>query len=330
LIGAGLAVLVGFSGSKLSEVLYPAGQVFVSVANSGTAIAGTLLSTRGDSWSYAYLLGTVTFVFLSIQVLDGGMSEAIFRGAMIVLGGTIALLISWMPPRVRAADVARAYLADAMLDTSICAELVVHNFLTNKPLNPIYGIYSGDLDDTFHRLSKTIQISRVSLEAAIAASKYEAAEKQGKAFKTSGLAVRLALRTLLSADMMLRHEFLPLDDSKEEEERLGMALTNVVASIRSAFAEKVVDLNCTLPPNFDASSELQLPVALSELKCALLDYVRLGSERIQTGDVVNGFACHVSFARLIYDSGRFIIDTASYMIPSEPRRTYVTSMAIGS
>jgi hypothetical protein len=329
LIGAGLAVFVGFIASELSEVLYPAGQVFVSAANCSAAISGALLYTRGGPWSYAFFLGTVTFVFLSIQVLDGGMSEAIFRGAMIALGGMIAFLISWMPPRVRASDVARAYLADAMLDTSVCAELVVHNFLTGKPLNSINGIYSGDVDDTFHQLSKTIQISRVSLEEAIAAAKYEAAGKQGKIFKTSGLAVRLALRTLLSADMMLRHEFCSLDKSKENEERLGMALTNVVSSIRSAFAQKVLDLNCSLPPGFDAFSELDLPVALSELKCALLEYVRLGCERIQTDDVVNGFACHVSFARLIYDSGRFIVDAAPNMVPSETRRKNVTSMALG-
>lgn len=329
LIGAGLALIIGFTGSMLSDVLPPMGKVFVSAMNCTIAAVGTLFYTRGGTWSYAFLLGTITFVFLSVQVLDGGSSEAIFRAAMIALGGIVGFLISWMPPRVEAADVARAYLADALLDTSVCAELVVHNFLTGMKLNAIHDISSTETDDTFHKLSKTIQVSRVPLEAAISAAAYEAAGKQGKLFHTSGLTVRLALRTLLSADMLLRQDFHPLDQSKEEEERLAIALTNVASSIRSAFAKKVLDLNCTLPPAFDATSELQLTIALNELNCALHQYLQYGTQVADTTNVINGFACHVSFARLIYDSGRFIVNTAPNMISHETQKTSAFSMELG-
>ena len=326
LIAAVLGLAVGIIGSKLSEVLYPAGHLFVAATNFAGAYAGTLLYTEGGTWSYAFLLGTVTYVFISLSVLERGSSVAIFRAIMITLGGAIGFLVAWFPPNVRASDVARAYLADALLDTSVCAELVVHYFLTGRVLTPIHEIHVGENDDdTSHRLSKMIVFSRVPLEAAISAAKYEGTGQRTESFKSSGLAVRLALRTILSADVLLRQEYRALDQSNEDEEKLAMALTNVVASIRCELSRKVIDLNCVLPLDFDATSALSLPSALGELRCALHEYVRKGVERTESSNVMNGFACHVSFARLVYDSGRFVLDVSPSMIPHEKGRASVAS-----
>ena len=35
---------------------------------------------------------------------------------------------------------------------------------------------------------------------------------------------------------------------------------------------------------------------------------------------MGGFACHVSIARLVYDSGRFVLDVSPSMIPNEKRK----------
>lgn len=330
-IGAALALMVGTLAGKLSQVLYPAGHIMLTAANFVGAATGAFLATRGGTWSYAFLLGTITYVFITLSVFVDGVSVAFSRAFMIAVGGIIGFLVSWLPPHVRASDVARAYLADALLDAAGCAELAVHNFLTGRPLNPIHEIYSGEDDDSFHKLSKMIQVSRVPLEAAISASSYEAAGQLGKTFRTSGLAVRLALRTLLSADALLRQEYDPLDQSNCGcDERLAIALTNVASCIRVELAKKVLDLHCSLPEGFDQCAEISLPVALVELQSCLQAYVQESStlEGDINENVMSKFACHVSFVRLIYDTGRYIVDVSSTVVPPEAQGSFMFSMEL--
>lgn len=322
LVAAVLALLVGMLGRLMSESIPPAGQVFIAITNFLGAFLGTWLSSQVGKWYYAFLLGTITYVFITLSVLQEGSSVAFFRVLMIIVGGIIGLLVAWLPPNVRASEVARAYLADALVDTAVCAELVVHNFLTGRTLNPIYRIHKGEQDDTFHKLSMVIIVSRVLLEDAIAASLFEGARKLGKGVQSSGLAVRLVLRPIMSADVLLRQPFRALDQSNEDEARLAGALTNVVASLRAEFGKKVVDLDFELPPGFHTESQLSLPTALNELTSALHQYVQNGAQWTEENNVLDGFASHVSFSRLVYDAGLFVLEVSP---PIKRARVNVTS-----
>ena len=307
LVAAVLALLVGMLGRVMSDSIPPAGQVFIAATNFLGAFLGTWLSSQVGTWYYAFLLGTITYVFITLSVLQEGSSVAILRVLMIILGGVIGISVAWLPPSVQASDVARAYLADALIDTAVCAELVVHNFLTGRVLIPIYRIHKGGQDDTFHKLSMKIIVSRTLLEDAIAASLFEGARKHGKHVQSSGLAVRLALRPIMSADVLLRQPFRALDQSNDDEARLASALTNVVESIRAEFGKKVLDLDFELPVGFITDSQLSLPAALSELTSALHHYVQNGAQWTAASNILDGFASHVSFSRLVYDSGRFVL-----------------------
>lgn len=328
LVAAVLALLVGVLGRSLSELAFPAGHVFIAVMNFLITAIGIWFSTAVGQWSYAFLLGTLTYVFITISVLQAGSSGAIFRVLMIILGGVIGFLISWLPPHIRALDVARAYLADNVADTAVCAELVVHNFLTGRLLNPIQAIHSGEADDNFHRLYKTIIESRGPLEDAISASMFEGAGKRGKSLQRSGLIVRLALRTLISADVLLRQEYRKLDQTNHDEDKLASALTNVAQSIRVEFAKRILNLKCPLPQGFEVSGHLTLPDALEELNCALHVYIQNRAQSTESNNAMEGFACHVSFARLIYDAGRFVLDVSPSVVPPEGRVASFPSMEI--
>ena len=319
LVAAVLALLVGILGRSLSELLYPAGHVFIAAMNFLITVIGIWFSTAGGQWTYAFLLGTWTFVFITTSVLQAGSSGAIFRVLMIILGGLIGFFVSWLPPNIRALDVARAYLADNVADTAVCAELVVHNFLTGRVLNPIQAIHAGEQDDNFHRLYRTIIESRGPLEDAISASMFEGAGKRGKSLQRAGLIVRLALRTLISADVLLRQKYRALDQSNNDEDKLASALTNVALSIRVDFAKRVLDLKCPLPQGFEVSGHLALPDALEELNLALHAYIQNRAQSTELGIAMEGFACHVSFARLIYDAGRFVLEVSPSVIPPEVR-----------
>ncbi|KAI2509579.1 malate transmembrane transporter [Fragilaria crotonensis] len=98
LVAAVLALLVGMLGRLMSESIPPAGQVFIAITNFLGAFLGTWLSSQVGKWYYAFLLGTITYVFITLSVLQEGSSVAFFRVLMIIVGGIIGLLVAWLPP----------------------------------------------------------------------------------------------------------------------------------------------------------------------------------------------------------------------------------------
>ena len=120
----------------------------------------------------------------------------------------------------------------------------------------------------------------------------------------------MVLRPIMSADVLLRQPFRALDQSNDDEATLASALTNVVASIRAEFGKKVVDLDFELPVGFITESQLALPTALNELTSALHQYVQNCAQWTEEDNVQDGFASHVSFSRLMYDSGRFVLEVS--------------------
>ncbi len=114
----------------------------------------------------------------------------------------------------------------------------------------------------------------------------------------------------MSADVLLRQPFRALDQSNDDEARLASALTKVVSSIRAEFGKKVVDLDFELPAGFNTESQLSLPIALTELSSALHQYVQNSAQWTEEDNVLDGFASHVSFSRLVYDAGRFVLEVS--------------------
>lgn len=95
-----------------------------------------------------------------------------------------------------------------------------------------------------------------------------------------------------------------------------------MASLRAEFGKKVVDLDFELPPGFHTESQLALPTALNELTSALHQYVQNGAQWTEENNVLDGFASHVSFSRLVYDAGLFVLEVSP---PIKRARVNVTS-----
>ena len=380
IIAAIVAIFCGIIGSH--EILsYPFGHVFIATINFVVAIVGTYLSDRGGTWSYAYLLGMITFVFLSSSILvEDDIWIGIYRAIMIAIGGCIGLFVSWIPllptslgmKNITATDLAKAYLADALLDTSIAAQVVVDNFVgtgKQESLNPIHEIVDEEQDDEFHKFSKAIQVSRVPLEAALHASVFEGTSKSDvTSMRTSGLAIRLTLRCLLAADIILRQHLLQnkkrqkddfsngmrLDPSIKEEAQLGLALKGVVSAIRDTMlSHQMIDLNVTIRGGEEGSdddesndydeeshprkSNVTLSDSLRVLNSCLNEYIHmraLSSTDIDGGgdddddtryNKMQRFACHVGFARNIYDAGVHFQEVLPHLIATDVGSVHVSS-----
>lgn len=307
------AVLTGLACYELSVIAYPLGHILTVFINFGVALLGTHMADHGGIWAYAYFLGTLTFVFLSPSILvEDDVWIGIYRVVMIAIGGCIGLFVAWLPPKISATRLAEAYLADVLLDTSLAAEILVDNFLEGHQLNPIHTMSTPEDDDAFHELAKAIQFSRIPLEAALTASPFEGTKKTKVAsMEASGLAMRLTLHSMMAADVLLRQEYTPLNRGITEEANLGLALKGVVSSIRSTLQNhKMIDLNFTLhsddKENFGAG-DVSLSQSLQALERCLAEYIHQSSCRVEEEvKTMRQFACHVGFARNMFDAGSHV------------------------
>ncbi|CAB9526919.1 expressed unknown protein [Seminavis robusta] len=325
-VAAALSILLGIACSELSNVLYPLGHILNAMVNFAVCVAGTYMADKGGTWSYAYLLGFITFVFLSASILvDDDVWVGVFRAVMIGIGGIIGLLVSWLPPTLSATALAKAYLADAILDTSLAAEAVMETFFKGRKLIPIHLITEPEDDDAFHILSVAVQVSRVPLEAALQASAFEGTrDSQVKSMRLSGLAVRLTLRSLLAADVLLRQDYQPLDPSVPAEAQLTLSLKEVVSSIHATMlSHEMVDFNAlTVSVDKEQScsvSDMPLSEALIQLETSLAEYALVRTENRCNGEcqTMQSFACHVAFARNIHDAGSHFLQVLPHLLAGD-------------
>jgi Aluminium activated malate transporter len=321
--GALFAVLLGLAGYHLSNIAYPVGHIMIAVVDLAAAIFGIHMADQGGTWSYAYLLGTITFVFLSASiVVENDVWEGVFRAVMIIIGGIIGLFVSWLPPKVSAYTLAKAYLADELLDTSQAAQICVKNFLKGQTLTPIHLIHGSgeENDDPFHQLSTAIHMSKASLEAALQASSFEGKHQTDvKAMRLSGIAVRVMLRSLMAADSFLRQDYDPLNPLIKEEAKLGLALEQVVSSFHATMlSHEMIDYKQLTKPGTDWESvpfEVPLNQALSDLESSLGEYITTKQLNARnSGLTTRRFTCHVGFARCIHDAGSYFLQVLPQLI----------------
>jgi Aluminium activated malate transporter len=304
IVGAILAVGVGLFGQVLEKRASPLGAIFVGATNIAIGSWGAWLYTKGDSHTYAFLLGTMTYCFLVLGTLTtGNAAFVIFRIAMIALGGSIGFVVSWLPPNCRSHEVANMYLVDSILDMSVCVEALVHSYLSGDVLMPVEAIYLGEHDDVVHRCSKAIQINRTALETALSSAEWELPKTDIHGHKSCGRSIRYTLRSLLAADLIIRRNYDPLDPAIESEQRLSLAIQEIARAVCSELGQTLVFLHWKVPARIKIDEDPNaLEHAMTNLKVVLKMYMEAECSNITDK------ADHIAFAQLMYDTGLMALD----------------------
>ena len=320
ILAAALALAIGTAAARLEHSLVWGGaaEFLVCCAVLVVTTIGTWVTSGGGDWAYGVLLGTATFPFMALDAMRDQLETAIFRAVMISIGGVIGLLLAWLPPTVPAGDAAKARLLDGLVDTGRCVEHVVECFVHGRRLNSIRSIYyAGQDDDPAHELYKAVVLSRSSLESAVEASRWEWKTKGMPSckYRECGLAVRLVLRAIQAADMLLRTRYRPLDvEQRPFDARLADSLRDLARAIRIELFEIARDVDPTIVLDGtdvceDIGSELKdngiaLSAAVDNLELAMMDKTRDDIGACDSG-VAPG---HIAFGWLLMDAGKLALE----------------------
>jgi hypothetical protein len=313
-VGAMLAITVGLLGRELEQHVSPLGDIVVGASNAIVASWGAWLYTKGDSFTYAFFLGTITYCFLVLGTLAGDAVFAAFRVGMIGLGGAISFTVTWLPPHYHSYEVARSYLVDSMLDMSVCVEALIRHYLAGDVLTTVEDIYLGESDDVVHRCGYAIRHNRAAFEAAITSASWEKfGDMHTSGFHSCGRAVRCTLRSLLAADLIIRRTYKPMNPTIESEQRLKLALQEIARAISSELGQSLVLLKWEVPAriNVNADPKLTLQDAMTTLKVALKMYMESKSSTV--AEKIN----HIVFAKLMYDTGLMALEISPCLKPVE-------------
>uniref|UniRef100_A0A7S1CZ26 FUSC family protein n=1 Tax=Cyclophora tenuis TaxID=216820 RepID=A0A7S1CZ26_CYCTE len=313
LVAAVLALLIGTAGHEISTIVFPIGELLVATTILITGVVGRWYSSSPTDWAYGILLGTATYPFMALDALRDDEYTAIFRTIMIALGGLVGFVLAWLPPSVKASDVAQAYLVDQLIDTACCVEAVVEDFLEGKELNRVTDIYAGGDDDRAHRLYKAVTCSRPSLESAVHASKWESSRhEETQSYQVCGLSVRLVLRAIQAADIFLRNGRHPLR-SGQIDVQLELAMRELSNVIQKELLTTVEEIGYELPSHLtvDNFPEIDLPTALLRFRHALAASLSSWS------DETDVFTSLVAFSRLLEEAGTLALQVKCTVVQNE-------------